>query len=103
MKIVLKLISLVKTKYKSNDPIFGNRWRNNWSGRGTAILDRIESDVRIKSSKDSFVPFNRKLELLKEKYLNNRFYASIYLQFDGGINLSEKQIQSINADYLLKI
>jgi hypothetical protein len=71
-------------------------WTKSWSGRGTAILDKLENTNELKVKHSSTVL--EKLEFLLKKYPQDNFYKSLKQQSTAK-PLSEKQVQCVVRKY----
>jgi hypothetical protein len=89
-------------KFKNN---YG--WPRNWSSRGVAMMNSVESftttDVTIKkyrrTNRVKSVSISEKLNYLISIKPERRFYQSLSTQLKSGKSLSLKQIQAIGKDY----
>ncbi|HEU4472931.1 MAG TPA: hypothetical protein VFR58_17675 [Flavisolibacter sp.] len=78
------------------------RREKNYSGRGTAMMDFMET-ARIRTSstqrKDVSKEDIQMLRDLLRKHSKNEFYKSLAIQLANEGGLTAKQIQSIHFDY----
>lgn len=74
-----------------------NRWTRSWSGRGTAMINKIESSSVPKIV--SAPSFEKRLSALLKALPYNKFYKSLLSQLRRGFTLSQKQLSAIADGY----
>ena len=80
-------------------------WSKNWSGRGLAILDRMESGKErkkrsySKTGNESWLSYKKRLRYLCGRFPENKFYQSLTAQLQIHKVLSTKQVRCIDSDF----
>lgn len=74
-----------------------NNWSKNWSARGTAMINKLESSSAPKAV--SAPSFKERLDRLLNVQPLNPFYRSLSWQLRQGKTLSKKQLDAIFNGY----
>lgn len=92
-------------KMSYNQTKIYSSWSKNWSGRGLAILDRMELGNErkrhsySKTENESWLSYKKRLGYLCGRFPDNKFYQSLTAQLQIHKVLSTKQVRCIDSDF----